>query len=58
MFNGEKMFPPISETGERNDKYKHQNRWPKSVLVANNVTKYIETKRINRRMITTIGSNT
>ena len=37
---------------------KHQNRWAKSILVANNVTTYIETKRINRRMITTIGSNT
>ena len=58
MFKGEKTLPLVSETGKENESYKYQNRWAKSVLVTNDVTMYTEIKRINRKMITTTGSNT
>ena len=58
MFKGEKTFPLVLETGKENESYKYQNRWAKSVLVTNDVTMYTEIKRIDRKMITTIGSNT
>lgn len=51
-----KTFPLISEIRERNDIYKYQKRQAKTIFVED-VTKYLETERINRKIITTVSSS-